>query len=232
MRLGLEGAVMMIALALGAAAPARAAAPDLLSYQGRLLESGIPASGTRFVDLQLCPGPTGGVCTDLGTTQVTATSGLFKLNFSVPSAIDLSAGPWYLQVSAGSSGTNLQALTPREELTSAPYALYASSAAALSNGAVILRSTSTSVGYAVLDVLDTSGNELMRVQQDGSVGIGALFPSDALEIESQSKPAVSISAFGGSVWSQVKLKSFPSAQGQPFTASPANAKLGEVGFYG
>lgn len=125
-RLRRPGVWALILLTAFAGAP-RAAAPNLLTYQGRLKESGLPVTGTRNVDIQLCPALTGGVCVDTGVqNNVPVSNGLFHVVFAVPSGVSLESGSWYLEVQVNGS-----AFTPREPLSSSAYAVYASSASAL-----------------------------------------------------------------------------------------------------
>ncbi|HAH06953.1 MAG TPA: hypothetical protein DCM05_10575, partial [Elusimicrobia bacterium] len=108
-----------------------AAAPSVLTYQGRLKEAGLPVQGARTVKVELCTLPAGGVCHEAANQAVAVSSGLFHVNFTVPAAADLGSGVWYVQISVG--GT---ALTPRELLTSSAYAVYASTAGTVVDGAI------------------------------------------------------------------------------------------------
>src|SRR5579872_621671 len=114
--------------------PGFAQGPSLMSYQGRLKENGTPVTGSRQVELAFCDAPAGGNCytasganKPLGTDAqgVGITNGLFRSTFTV-SGWNTSTGLWYLEVRV--SGF---ALTPREQLNSSPYAVYASSALTL-----------------------------------------------------------------------------------------------------
>lgn len=110
-----------------------AQAPNVSTYQGRLQESGLPVSGTRLVEVRLCAALSGGLCLPgAGTANqaVSVVNGVFKTTFTIPTGVDLSAGPWFLELAVGASPP-LNTLSPREPLTSLPYAVYASSAATL-----------------------------------------------------------------------------------------------------
>lgn len=54
--------------------------------------------------------------------------------------------------------------------------------AGASNGTLVVQSTSVTAGNPVLSVRSIAGAELLRVQQDGSVGIGTASPGGALEV--------------------------------------------------
>ncbi len=115
------GAVLALPLSL---ASAWAAAPNLLTYQGRLQESGALVTGNRSIDIVICDLVTGGSdginCHLSGAQGVAVTNGVFRSTFTLPGPVDLNVGNWFLEVRVG--GT---ALSPRERLTSAPYALQA-----------------------------------------------------------------------------------------------------------
>ena len=112
-------------------AVAHATAPALLTYQGRLKESGVPVTGNRQLDLKLCDAPSAGTCNLISSQGVSVSNGLFRSTFTVPASVDLTSGVWYLEVIIG--GTTL---SPREQLTAAPYAVYASTAATVPAGAI------------------------------------------------------------------------------------------------
>lgn len=124
------------ALALLGAFASQAGAAALMTYQGRLKESGVPVSGPKIIDIQLCTALTGGLCTTSGQQGVMVSSGLFRTTFTLPSNVDLAAlQQWFLEVRVGNGP--VVTLTPREELTAGPYAVFAATASGLaaSNGA-------------------------------------------------------------------------------------------------
>src|SRR5258708_588993 len=66
---------------------ARADAPALMTYQGRLKESGLPVTGNRAIDIVLyktLAGACGGTCTDTGAQNVSVVNGLFRTTFTAP----------------------------------------------------------------------------------------------------------------------------------------------------
>lgn len=105
-----------------------ATAPGLLTYQGRLKESGLPVTAARTVTISFCDALTAGTCTTSpsGAQSVSVVNGLFRTTFTVPSTIALESGAWYLNVNV-----NAQDFTPRELLSANPYSIYASSASTL-----------------------------------------------------------------------------------------------------
>ena len=137
--------VASLAVALGLSA--RAQAPNLATYQGRLQENGVPVSGQqRAVEVRLCDRLSGGNCYPnpptatvppggcSGTVQcVDVVNGVFKVVFPIPSGANLSTITWYLEIAVGltAPGSALNPLQPREGLTSVPYAQSAFKAASL-----------------------------------------------------------------------------------------------------
>lgn len=99
-------------------------APNNMAYQGRLEESGALVTGNRTVEIFLCNAATGGTCYSTSAQGVQVEAGLFRSTLAVPSSVDLTTGDWYVEIKVGAS-----TLSPREKLTSSPYALVASSAA-------------------------------------------------------------------------------------------------------
>ncbi|MFH1619822.1 MAG: SUMF1/EgtB/PvdO family nonheme iron enzyme [bacterium] len=99
-------------------------APSVLTYQGRLKESDQPANGNRTVEINICPALTGSGCVSAGSQAVEVANGLFKSTFTVPAGVSLATGEWYLELSVGG-----EPFSPRERLTSSPYALYSTTAA-------------------------------------------------------------------------------------------------------
>lgn len=125
-RLAIAASMILLgALASGA----RAEAPNLLTYQGRLKEAGSPVSGPRQVQVYLCDSETAGTCAGTGEQPVAVANALFRTTFTVPSSVDLNTGSWWLEVRLGAGGTTI--LSPRERLSSSPYAVVASTAAGL-----------------------------------------------------------------------------------------------------
>lgn len=119
-------AALLLAVALSPRAGAAALYHSTMTYQGRLKEGGLPVTGARAVDIQICDALSGGNCYGSGGQNVSVSNGLFKTTFTAPSQWDPTAGPWYLEVRVAGL-----ALSPREELTASPYAFYASTASGL-----------------------------------------------------------------------------------------------------
>ena len=155
-----------IMIALIPAEKAHSEAPNLLTYHGRLKESGQPVTGNRQVEIKLCPTLTGsdGLCKTTGAQGTPVSNALFRSTFTLPADVDLAAGDWYLEVWVGADH-----LSPREKLTSSPYALYSATA---SYANALAASPGASGIFASSSVFVTNGN----------VGIGTTNPAQTLDV--------------------------------------------------
>jgi hypothetical protein len=122
----LRAASVALLILAAFAAAASASAPATLTYQGRLKESGLPVTGYRTADIQICDSFTGGTCNSSGVQGVSVVNGVFRTTFTVPAGVVLESGSWFVEVHVNGS-----AFSPREMLTSTAYSVYSSSASAL-----------------------------------------------------------------------------------------------------
>lgn len=137
---------LILNLALCAALTGALSAGEIVTYQGRLKESGSPVTANRSFSFEFCAteAGTGCVASASGSQPFQVVNGLFKSTFTAPS-VNFAASPWYLRVSV--EGTPL---SPLERLTHVPYAVYAASssyASALSvaSGQGVYASTNVAV---------------------------------------------------------------------------------------
>lgn len=164
-----------LAMALGLSA-AWADAPNLLTYQGRILESGVLVNGTRSVTISICSTPSGApACYDTGSQSVSVNNGLFRTTFTAPTSGTNAlngTGNRYIEVTVGGN-----VLTPREQLTSSPFAVVAASVAAIGIGPGMVNN---------------------GVNFSGKVGIGSSNPGGTLELAAFGSNGVHLSAVQGS----------------------------------
>jgi len=120
------------------AAPAGTA----FTYQGRLNEDGLPATGSYDLKFALFDAESDGtpVGADLTTEAVAVSNGLFVVKLDFGSEVFTGDARW-LEMSARTNGieADFELMTPRNELTPTPYALRAATAAVaatVSNGTV------------------------------------------------------------------------------------------------
>jgi hypothetical protein len=114
---------------------ANAAAPAALSYQGFLTDSvGNPVTGTWTVTFALYAEPSGGDSLFMESLDVTTDKGLFSVYLGTPdNPLPLASfenGELFLQLTVETDDGPV-ALTPRQQVVSDPYALYAQDAAQL-----------------------------------------------------------------------------------------------------
>ena len=123
--------VLACALSLYVALNVAALAPHLVSYQGRLTDSGGSpvADAVYSVTFKIYDDPVGGIVLWGETQNVTTSNGLFSVQLGTVTPIDPSAvfgdSTTYLAIQVGADPE----LTPRTRLTSTPYALTAANAA-------------------------------------------------------------------------------------------------------
>jgi len=112
-----------------------AAAPAALSYQGFLTDSvGNPVTGTWTVTFGLYAEPSGGDALFQESLDVTTDKGLFSIYLGTPDnplpLAEFEAGQLFLGLTVETDDGPV-ALTPRQQVVSDPYALYAQDAAQL-----------------------------------------------------------------------------------------------------
>ncbi len=142
-RVRLRGVILVAPLLMAFAAASAGALSTGFTYQGQLLQSGLPTDGTCNFEFSLWDAvgggdpPTGG--NRLGSIQaingVTLTNGLFTVvlnNSAQFGASAFSGADRYLQIGVSCGGSALLTLNPRQPLTATPYALYAPSAGSAS----------------------------------------------------------------------------------------------------
>jgi hypothetical protein len=109
----------------------QAALGTAFTYQGRLDQSGSPASGTYDFRFRLYDDGDAGEGTQLGEVEigdVSVSSGLFSVELDFGSAFDTGTATWLeIGVRAGTSTGSYTNLSPRQAVNAAPYALYARS---------------------------------------------------------------------------------------------------------
>jgi hypothetical protein len=96
------------------------------SIRGALRESGAPVNGTRNITFRVFDASSGGaqVGSDIAMTGVVVADGLFSVSLDFGTGVFQGDARW-LEIQVGAS-----VLTPRQELTPVPYALFAANAGA------------------------------------------------------------------------------------------------------
>ena len=136
-RLRSANRVLLVLLLVGGSAPVAAARPlsTAFTYQGQLLQSGLPTNGTCDFQFGLFDVDSGGTASGTQTASpVNVTNGLFtvQLNDSGQLGANIFNGSdRWLEIAVRcpvGSGSSYTTLAPRQQLTAAPYALYAPTA--------------------------------------------------------------------------------------------------------
>ncbi len=127
-----------VVLAWLAASGAGLAQTTSFSYQGKLTDGGAPASGAYDLQFALWDSATGG--TQVGQTQtlsgVAVSNGVFTVGLDF-GASSFPGADRFLEISARTAGGGaFTLLTPRQQVTSSPYAVRSASANALSGSCV------------------------------------------------------------------------------------------------
>jgi hypothetical protein len=109
----------------------QAALGTAFTYQGRLTDGGAPANGAYDFEFRLYDSLSG--TTQIGSAvvkdNVSVTGGVFTVQLDFGASAFAGEARWLqISVRAGSSSGAYTTLSPRQELTAAPYALYATRA--------------------------------------------------------------------------------------------------------
>ncbi len=132
----LAGAAILLSIPALSLPNARAQGSSLgsFTYQGRLNDASGPANGLFDFQFSLyssgAPGP-GQIGTPIITPRVPITNGLFTVTLNFPELNTFNGADRWLQITVKPGGvpTNYTLLNPRQQITSAPYAIRAGSAA-------------------------------------------------------------------------------------------------------
>jgi hypothetical protein len=166
------GRLVLVALAalLATSVPAQTLG-TAFTYQGALREGGAPVNGTRNLTFRLFDGSSGGsqVGSDIAMTGVVVADGLFAVSLDFGAGVFNGNARW-LEIQVGAS-----VLTPRQELSPTPNALFATQAGS-APGDNLGDHTATQAlemgGFAINNAgnLDLSGDLIDSAGMAGSSG--------------------------------------------------------------
>jgi hypothetical protein len=119
---------LVLCLATAGAAHAQAPMGSAFTYQGRLADAGVPASGSFDFRFALFDAATGGsaVGAPVSIPAVAVTGGLFTVALDFGPAAFAGQARWLQVEVRPAGGGGYTALTPRQELTPAPHAGFSS----------------------------------------------------------------------------------------------------------
>ena len=199
------------------------------TYQGRLKDAGSPVSGAYDMVFRLFDAASGGnqVGADYPVAGAVVSDGLFT------TSVDFGAGvfdgpPRWLEIEV-----NAEVLSPRQPVTSTPYALRAVDAQSCS-----VSQSSYTADYAYAPWIP-SGNDLYY--NAGRIGIGTTTPTAMLEVAGQAgvdgikfpdgslQTTAAVGGGGGSIWSQNGIDAYYNAGKVGVGTSTPNGKLHVTG---
>jgi hypothetical protein len=122
---------LFVALVLIAGMNRAAAQGTAFTYQGQLIDGGVPANGTNYgMVFYLYDAPTNGTLLgNEGIVSVTVSNGLFTVPLDFGSVFD--GTPRWLEITVQKNGGSFATLTPLQQLTPTPYAIFANTASNL-----------------------------------------------------------------------------------------------------
>jgi len=177
-RLKLVAFVLLALATLNSQLSTARAQGTAFTYQGRLNSGGSPASGSYNLTFALFATNSGGtaIAGSVTNNAVSVTNGLFTVQIDFGSGVFTGLTNW-LQIGVATNGVAaFTPLTPRQELTPVPNAIYAESAGGLSGplSAADLTSIGNSSGGAGNFFVGPSGNSTMSGGYNTADGAGAL----------------------------------------------------------
>jgi hypothetical protein len=171
MKTMLHSLVAVVCLA-GLSARAQSSA---FTYQGRLNDSGQPATGVYDLRFSLYDALSGGTVRGgpVNKPATPVTNGLFMITLDFGAGTFDGADRW-LEIAAGTNGAPvLTPLSPRQPLTATPYAVRAASARTAATAAIASTVAANSVGASALQ---SGAVDSARIA-DNSIGIADLSPT-------------------------------------------------------
>lgn len=131
---GLLTVLIAVLLSPLTAAPT-AAVTTSFTYQGQLNVDGTPADGTCNLQFSLFAAASGGAAlATVGPLAVSVDNGLFTVPLDF--GANFTGADRWLQISAECPGSDPAVLAPRQQITAAPYALYANTAGTIPDASI------------------------------------------------------------------------------------------------
>ena len=195
------------------------------TYQGRLNDNGAPANGKYDLTFSVYDAGSAGnlVSGPVTNTAVTVSDGLFTTSFDFGAGVFAGSLLW-LEIGAQTNGGagNFVLLSPRQELTPTPYAIFAASAAtsitaaSVAAGSVVPNQLSTPAAPTDNQVLSFSGGSLLwkdpgasgsvwslngadTYYNAGNVGIGTSTPTPGVKLEVNGSALLTPGGLGGNI---------------------------------
>ncbi|MGO8925945.1 MAG: tail fiber domain-containing protein [Limisphaerales bacterium] len=176
----IAGWLMLLALSTFNLQPSTAQAQGTaFTYQGQLQNNGSPASGTYNLTFSLFDTATSGVAVAGPVTNngVLVSNGLFTVLIDFGPGVFTGATNWLEIAVATNRASTFTMLTPRQQLTPTPYAIYAESASGLNGtlSASQLTSLGNTNGGSGNFFVGPSGNSTTSGGNNTANGVNALY---------------------------------------------------------
>jgi hypothetical protein len=183
-------------LLLGSALPTHAQT-TAFTYQGKLNDNGSPANGNYDLRFYLRDALAAG--NPVGTTNTLApvpvSNGLFSVTLDFGSGIFTGSARWLeMAVRTNGSGGAHTVLSPRQPLTAAPYALYASNAGAATFATTATSASRLTLPYIVTNSIDNHG--LIEAYNTHPNGAGVYANGNVYGIQGDCTSAAGIGVVG------------------------------------
>jgi hypothetical protein len=145
--------LLHVAFASLACVSAQAQQTTAITYQGALKDNGTSANGTydlRFTAYNVASGGGGGavVAGPITIPSISISNGLFTSSLDFGSGVFTGPSRWLELAVRTNGGGSFTTLAPRQALTAAPYALYATNAAFAISAGTVLTGSITAPGIA------------------------------------------------------------------------------------
>ena len=189
------------------------------TYQGRLNSSGVPANGSYDLAFTLFNTNTAGsaIAGPVTNTAVAVTNGLFTTTIDFGPGVFTGATNW-LQIGVATNGVStFTPLSPRQQLTPVPYAIFANTASNLSgtvsaaqiSGTVLSANLAGTYGNAV--TLNNAGNSFNGTYAGNGANLASLNASQLTSIGNDN--GGSFNFFTGSAGNATTSGSYNTANG-------------------
>ncbi len=241
------GFIQFLSLSLLLAASPASAQSTAFTYHGRLNNNGVPVSGPYDIRFTLYDGNVAGnpVADPLPVSPVEVANGLFTVRIDFGADIFTGPARWLHVEVRPVGGADYTVLSPRQEVTSSPYAIRAQTAGTVASGAVTAGQLNTAgVAPEPGQFLSYDGGNLTWAAPGVATGnIWSVLNNNAFYSAGNvgigtGTPAHRLSLSGGPNWTQngwVGAVEFPNGSALGWQANAAGQRFGmghaNTGFY-